>query len=91
MRKDPMYKRSKGKCSHCEREVSPFTIIPMGNFIATLCHACLIKAVLVAESPSPKKKKVSVSEIPENTEMASVQRGLADAEVGRTSAVELDS
>ena len=67
MRKDQeMYKRNKGKCSHCEREVGPFTVIPLGKFIGTLCHACSIKSVLTAEATSPKKKKV-------------IQEGLADA------------
>ena len=89
MRKDQeMYKRNQGECSHCHRKVGPFTIIPQGNFISTICHACLIKAVWVAETSSPKKKKVSVSEIPEN-DMAAIQQGLADVKAGRVSKVEL--
>lgn len=68
MRKDQeMYKRNKGECSHCHRTIGPFTIIPQGIYSSTLCHACSIKSVLVAEAPSPKKKKVpNVSELPEN-------------------------
>lgn len=91
MRKDQeMYKRNKGECSHCHRTIGPFTIIPQGIYSSTLCHACLVKAVLITEAPSPKKKRVPVSEIPEN-DMAPIQRGLADAKAGRTSAVRLDS
>lgn len=93
MRKDQgMYKRNRGECSHCHRTIGPFTIIPMGNFIATLCHACLIEAVLISESPSPKKKRVAdayKSEVPENEAMALIQQGLADAKAGRVSKVDL--
>jgi len=77
MRKDQeMYKRNRGECSHCHRTIGPFTIVPQGIYNSTLCHACLIKAVLVAEAPTPKKKKV-------------IQSGLDDTEAGRTPTVEL--
>ena len=91
-RKDPpLYKRNKGRCRRCDSEVGPFVVIQCDNFSFYLCHACLTKAILTAEVPSPKKKKVpDVSELPEN-DMAPIQRGLADAKQGRTSAVRLDS
>ena len=92
MRKNPpLYKRNKGQCRRCHGEVGPFAVIHLDNISFHYCHACQIKTLLITEAPSPKKKRVSVSEIPENEEMATIQRGLADAEQGRTSAVRLDS
>ena len=77
MRKKPdFYKRNKGKCAGCDSTVGPFTVMRFGNYIAYVCHACLIDAVLVNEAPPPKKKKV-------------IQEGLADAAAGRVSKVEL--
>ena len=92
MRKNPeMYKRNKGKCGLCGSEVGPFAVKTLlVNIKYYECHACQIKALLITEAPSPKKKKVPVSELPEN-DMVSIQRGLADAKQGRTSAVRLDS
>ena len=91
-RKDsPLYKRNKGRCRRCDSEVGPFVVIHLDNFSFHICHACQIKALLITEAPSPKKKRIpDVSEIPENN-MTSIQRGLADAKAGRTSAVRLDS
>jgi len=73
-RKDPpLYRRNKGKCHRCGSEVGSFAVItfPHGNIneVKYMCHACLVKALLTAESPSPKKKEVPDAykgEVPEN-------------------------
>jgi len=74
----PVYKRNKGRCSLCDSDIGPFTIKTLANGIIKYyeCHACQVKGLLIAEAPSPKKRKV-------------IREGLADANAGRTSEVAL--
>lgn len=85
-----MYSRKRGYCDMCHKQDTPVTIMKMhSGFQVALCRRCLLEGVRKQEIPPPRKKPVPVSEIPENKAMASIQRGLADTEAGRTSAVNI--
>jgi len=80
------YTRNKGFCDFCRKSDKKVRIYKLLSGI----QVCLCEGCRYLKDKPPKKKKVSVSEIPEN-DMSTIHRGLADAGAGRTSAVRLDS
>ena len=78
------YTRNKGFCDFCRKSDKKVRIYKLLSGI----QVCLCEGCRYLKDKPPKKKKVSVSEIPEN-DMAAIQQGLADVKAGRVSKVEL--